>query len=90
MFFAILELVAAVGSYLGRRWIFWAALVSFGLGGLGAFLNLTSLFRPDTSAVPLGAGPVSEVLAILALAKFVWMLIGVIKFGAWAMKKPGA
>lgn len=88
--FAILELVAAAGSYLGWRWMFWAALVLFGLGGLGAFTDLPTLFRPDTSPIPLPAIAVSELLAIASLALFVWMLIGVIKFGPWAMKKPGA
>jgi hypothetical protein len=70
--------------------MFWVALVLFGLGGLGALTNLPTLFRPDTSPVPLPAILVSELLAILSLAVFVWMLIGVIRFGPWAMKKPGA
>jgi len=26
---------------------------------------------------------------VLGLAMFVWMLVAVIKFGPWAMKKPG-
>ena len=90
VFFAVLELVAAVGSYLGWRWMFWAALILFGLGGLGAFTNLPTLFKPDTSPIPLPAVLVSELASILSLAMFVWMLIGVIKFGPWAMKKPGA
>jgi hypothetical protein len=86
---AILELVAAVGSYLGWRWIFWAALVLFGFGGLGALLNLPSLFKPSASPIPLPGLLVSELMSILSLALFIWMLIGVIKFGPWAMKKPG-
>jgi uncharacterized membrane protein len=90
VFFAICELVGAAGSYLGWRWMFWAALVLFGLGGLGALTNLPTLFRSDTSPIPLPAILVSELLAILSLAIFAWMLIGVIKFGPWAMKKPGA
>ena len=90
VFFAVLELVAAVGSYLGWRWMFWAALILFGLGGLGALTNLPTLFKPDTSPIPLPAVLVSELASILSLAMFVWMLIGVIKFGPWAMKKPGA
>ncbi|HEV2027649.1 MAG TPA: hypothetical protein VGS16_03845 [Candidatus Dormibacteraeota bacterium] len=90
VFFAVLELVAAAGSYLGWRWVFWAALILFGLGGLGAFTNLLTVFKPDTSPVPLAAVLVSELTSILSLAMFVWMLIGVIKFGPWAMKKPTA
>jgi len=90
IFFAILELVGAAGSYLGWRWMFWVALVLFGLGGLGALTNLPVLFKPDTSPIPLPFELISELLSIASLAIFVWMLIGVIKFGPWAMKKPGA
>ena len=28
-------------------------------------------------------------VALASLAVFVWMLIGVIRFGPWAMKRPG-
>ena len=87
---AILELVAALGSYLGWRWMFWAALVLFGLGGLGAFTNLGTFARPSTSPFPIGAVAVSELLSLASLGLFVWMLVGVIKYGPWAMKKPGA
>jgi hypothetical protein len=90
VFFAVLELVAAAGSYLGWRWIFWAGLILFGLGGLGAFTNLATLFKPATSPIPLPAVLVSELTSVLSLAMFVWMLIGLIRFGPWAMKKPGA
>ena len=33
---------------------------------------------------------VSELLSVASLALFVWLLVGLIKFGPWAMKKPGA
>ena len=89
IFFAVLELVAAVGSYLGWRWIFWAALVLFGLSGISAFTNLASLANPNRSAVPIAGVVVSEVFALLGLAMFVWMLIAVIRYGPWAMKRPG-
>jgi hypothetical protein len=51
--------------------------------------NLGTIFRPDTSPIPLPAVLVSELFSIASLALFVWMLIGVIRFGPWAMKKPG-
>jgi hypothetical protein len=87
--FAVLELVGAAGSFLGWRWMFWAALVLFGLGGLSTFTNLTTLFKPDTSPIPVPGLLASELSGILSLAMFVWMLVGVIKFGPWAMRKPG-
>jgi hypothetical protein len=91
IFFAVLEIVGAVGSFLGWRWMFWAALVLFGLGGLGnVFGNLTSLVKPASSPVPVGGLIVTEVVGILSLAMFVWMLVGVIKYGPWAMARPGA
>jgi hypothetical protein len=87
-FFAVLELVGAIGSFLGWRWMFWAALVLFGLGGLNAFTNVVTLVKPDTSPIPVAGLGVSELTAVLSLAMFVWMLVGLVKFGPWAMRKP--
>ena len=89
VFFAVLEIVAAIGSYLGWRWMFWAALVLFGLSGISAFTNLAALGSPDRSAVPIGGLIASELFSLLSLAMFIWMLIGAIKYGPWAMKRPG-
>jgi len=86
---AILELGAALGSLLGWRWMFWVALVLFGFGGLGALTNLGNLARPDTSPMPVASIAFSEALSIVDLAMFVWLLVGVVKYGPWAMKKPG-
>jgi hypothetical protein len=86
---AILELVAAAGSYLGWRWMFWVALVLFGLGSIGALTNISSLMRPETSPIPVWGVVISEVFSIASLGLFVWMLVAVIKFGPWALKKPG-
>lgn len=86
---ALVELLGAVGAFLGWRWSFWYALVLFGLGTLSALFGLVSLFRPNSSPFPLGYEIVSEVLGLVALAIFVWMLIGVIRYGPWAMKRPG-
>jgi hypothetical protein len=90
VFIGILYLVAAVGSFLGWRWMFWAALVLFGLGAIGTLTNLSYFAKPSTSPVPIGAVAISELLSIASLAMFIWMLVGVIKFGPWAMKRPGS
>jgi hypothetical protein len=86
---AILELVAAVGSYLGWRWMFWPVLVICGLTAIGALLGLFSFAR--TSSSPIGAGGlvISELLDLAGAAVFVWMLVGLVKYGPWAMKRPG-
>jgi hypothetical protein len=89
IFLSLCWLVAAVGSYLGWRWMFWAALVLYGLSGISALTNLSSLSDPRRSPVALPGLIVSEVLEVAGLAMFVWMLIAAIKYGPWAMKKPG-
>ena len=89
-FFGIIYIVGAVGSYLGWRWMFWAALILFGLGGIGAFTNLNSIAKPQTSPIPTSGLIIDEIFAVLSLALCVWMVIAAIRFGPWAMKKPGA
>jgi hypothetical protein len=86
---AILGLVAALGSYLGWRWMFWAALVLFGLNTIGALSNLRYFATPDQSPYPVGGLVVSELVSLLGVALFVWLLVGAIKYGPWAMKRPG-
>ena len=90
VFFAVIELIGAVGSYLGWRWIFWAVLVLMAFGGINAIFTLGSIVRPGTSGGPIGVAIVQELLTLAAAAMFVWMLIGVIRYGPWAMKRPGA
>lgn len=89
IFFAILDLVAALGSYLGWRWMFWAALILFGFGGIGSLTNLSSLAHPATTPMPTSAILLSELISLAELAMFIWLLVGLVKFGPWAMKKPG-
>lgn len=89
-FIVILYLVAAVGSFLGWRWIFWVALVLFGFDAIGAFTNLGNFARPNAQPVPVGYLVVNELVSLAGLAMFIWMLVGVIKFGPWAMKRPGS
>lgn len=90
VFIAVLALVAAVGSFLGWRWMFWAALVLFAFGGIGALTNIAALTNPSSSAYPVWVLVVNELISIASAAMFVWMLIAAIKYGPWAMKKPGA
>jgi hypothetical protein len=87
---AVCGLVIGAGSYLGWRWMFWVALVFLGFGAIGAVTNISSITRPESSPIPGWGVAISELLSIANLALFVWMLIAVIRFGPWAMKKPGA
>lgn len=86
----VIELVAALGSYLGWRWMFWVVLVVLALGAIGAVTNIGTFARPQSSPVPTWGVAISEVLSVVSLGLFIWLLIGAIKFGPWAMKKPGA
>src|SRR5438270_13509286 len=52
---AVLELVAALGSYLGWRWMFWVALVLFALWVIGGLTNLAYFACPETSPAPTWA-----------------------------------
>ena len=87
---AAIELVAALGSYLRWRWMFWVVLVLLGIGSIGAVTNINTFAHPQTSPVPTWGVAISELLAIGSLGLFLWMLIAAIRYGPWAMKKPGA
>jgi hypothetical protein len=89
IFFAVLDLVAAAGSYLAWRWMFWAVFVLCGLSTIGALINLRSFGNADQSPVPVGGLVVGELTGILGAALFVWLLVGLVKYGPWAMKRPG-
>lgn len=87
---ALLQVAAAAGSYLGWRWVFWPAVVLFGLGGLSALGNVGVFLRPAASPMPVWAVSVSELFDVASLGMFVWLLAGLVRFGPWAMKRPGA
>lgn len=90
VFFALLELFGAVGSLLRWRWMFWYVFVLMALGSLAAIIGIGGLVRPQAnSPIPTWASVLEELLAAGAVAMFVWMLIGLVRFGPWAMKKPG-
>jgi hypothetical protein len=86
----VIDLIAALGSYLGWRWMFWVALVLLTIGAIGAATNIATFAHPQSSPFPTWGTAVSEVLAIASLALFIWLLVGAIRYGPWAMKKPGA
>lgn len=89
VFFGLLELFGAVAAYLGWRWAFWYVLVLMGLGSIAALFGLYGLARTSSSPLPVAAIVVEELLALAAIPLFVWMLIGAITRGPWAMKRVG-
>ena len=78
---AVGELCGAAAAFFGWRWAFWVLLVVMGVFSLGAVIGLVSFTR----SVDAAAG---ELLALLNIVIFVWMIVAVAKFGPWAMKKP--
>ncbi|TMF53216.1 MAG: hypothetical protein E6I21_02565 [Chloroflexi bacterium] len=89
VFLALLELFGALGAVLRWRWVFWYVLVLMGLGSLGGVIGIFGLFRTGNSPFPIGVVILQELLSLAAIPMFVWMLIGVITRGPWAMKRPG-
>src|SRR5712692_42243 len=80
IFFAALDVVAAVGSFLAWRWIFWAVFVLCGLSTIGGLFNLRAFANVDQSPVPIVGLVVDELIALLAAGLFVWMVVGLVKY----------
>jgi hypothetical protein len=89
--------VIVIGAIMRWTWMFYVVLVLLGLGTLGLPFNLASA-ATGSSALNLYHFPtwftwISVAVGIPTAALFVWMLIGVIRFGPWAMSRapwPGA
>jgi hypothetical protein len=79
---AVAELCGAAAAFFGWRWAFWVLLVVMGLFSLGAVFGLVSFTKSVDAAI-------GEVLSLLNIAIFVWMIVAVAKFGPWAMRRPG-
>jgi hypothetical protein len=90
VFVGLVELFGALSALLGWRWAFWYVLVLMGFGSLSALFGLVALSQSSASSpIPKGVQVVNELLAIGAVAIFVWMILGVARYGPWAMKRPG-
>jgi len=84
-----ISIVLAIGSYLGWRWAFWVTLVWLAFNAVGVLTNLNSLANPRVQAQPSAVIAGSLLLSLIALALFVWMLVAAVRYGPWAMRKPG-
>ena len=89
VFVGLIELFGALGAVLGWRWVFWYVLVCMALGTVSALAGIVSLFSTTPSPLPKVVQIVEELLAVGAIAMLVWMIVGLVRFGPWAMKRPG-
>ncbi|MDQ6790586.1 MAG: hypothetical protein M3075_08030 [Candidatus Dormibacteraeota bacterium] len=87
---AVVSLLLAVGSFLGWRWVFWVALVWLALNSVGVLSNLNALANSGTQVEPAGVEVGSLLLSLVALGLFIWFVVALVRYGPWAMKKPGA
>lgn len=86
--FGLIYLFVALGSLLGWNWIFWVALVLYGLGSLGFFTSAATLTVP--SPIPTWSRILSLAVSTGYLAIFIWMALGLIRYrGAWARIRAG-
>jgi hypothetical protein len=79
---AVGELCGAAAAFFGWRWAFWVLLVVMGVFSLGAMIGIVGFTKSIDAAI-------GELLSLLNIAIFVWMIVAVAKFGPWAMKRPG-
>jgi hypothetical protein len=84
------SIVLAIGSFLGWRWAFWVTLVWLGLNSIGVISNAGSLANASSQPQPPAVIAGSLLLSLVALALFIWMLVSAIRYGPWAMRKPGS
>ena len=82
VFLVAVDLAGAFLGYFGWRWAFWVLLVLMGLWSIGALIGLVGITRSIDAVL-------REVLSLGNIAVFVWMIIGLVRFGPWAMKRPG-
>lgn len=83
-------LFLALGSFLGWRWMFWVVLAALAFSSIGVASNLLNLLNPPGQVMPPGALVVSWLFSLGALALAVWFVVAAVRFGPWAMRKPGA
>jgi len=83
--------VVVIGALLRWTWLFYVVLVLLGLSTLSLPVNVASALFGSSALSQYGFPSsfywISVVIGIPAAALFVWMLIGAIRFGPWAMAK---
>jgi hypothetical protein len=87
--------VLAIGALMRWTWIFWVVLVLLGLGTLALPFNLISavsgsVYTANLYGLPAWTVWLSVAIGIPNAALFVWMLVGLIRYGPWATTKTVA
>jgi hypothetical protein len=89
-----ISVVIIIGALKRWTWMFYVVLVLLGLGAISLPFNLFNAISGSTSTLTSFAMPsaitwLSVATGIPDAALFVWMLIGAIRYGPWAMSKKG-
>ena len=89
---AVVAIVAAIRRW---TWAYYAILVLLGLGLLGLPINIInavsggSLTSLQGFTMPAWQAWSGVGTGLISGALFVWMLVGLVRFGPWAMKRVG-
>jgi hypothetical protein len=88
-----LSVVAIIGALRRWTWLYYVVLVFLGLGVLGLPINLVNAIgggainSAEGFAMPAWTAWVGIVTGLVSAALFAWMLIALIRFGPWAMRR---
>jgi hypothetical protein len=90
----IISVVIIIGALNRWTWMFYVVLVLLGLGAAGLPINLVSAIVGSTSANPFSLPTwitwLSVAVGVPGTVLFIWMLVGVIRYGPWAMTRRAA
>ena len=86
----LIRVLLVAGCIRGWRWSFWATLVWLAVGSIGVVTNPVALANPNVQTMPPGAIGVGLLFSVAALALLAWFVVAAVRYGPWAMRKPGA
>ncbi|MGH7903757.1 MAG: hypothetical protein ACREPA_06480 [Candidatus Dormibacteraceae bacterium] len=88
LFLGIVYLIVAGGALRGWRWAFWLSVILLALESLSALTGLNSIAHPGASPLPRASLVGNWILSLVGVALFVWLLVGLSRFGPWAVRWP--
>ena len=87
---AVAVLALAAGSVRGLRWVFWLDLVALALISIGLVTNTLALAGSAAQTLPPAVIAFDLLVSLVALGLLVWGVVAAVRFGPWAMRRPGA